>query len=118
MFYAFNNVMLGTLEDEPYVNTTIPGKVQSYMAVWKPIIGAINGSCTNFIRNNEVGYCVPSCNFELLASIIRNIDEKELRKIGNNSKNVYIVKFSKMLFMERIIKHLGGKNEKYDKKSI
>lgn len=24
---------------------TIPGKVQSYMAVGKPIIGAINGSC-------------------------------------------------------------------------
>ena len=50
--YALADVMLVTLEDKPYANMTIPGKVQSYMAVGKPIIGAINGSCSNFIINN------------------------------------------------------------------
>lgn len=35
---------------------TIPGKVQSYMPVGKPIIGAINGSTANFIFNNKIGY--------------------------------------------------------------
>ena len=41
-----------------YVNMIIPGKVQSYMAVGKPIIGAINGSFSNFIKNNDVGILV------------------------------------------------------------
>lgn len=29
------------------------------MAVGKPIVGAINGSFMNFIKNNDIGYC---CN--------------------------------------------------------
>ena len=44
--------MLVTLEDKSYANMTIPGKVQSYMAAGKPIVGAINGSCTYYIKNN------------------------------------------------------------------
>ena len=46
--YKIADVMLVTLEDKPYANMTIPGKVQSYMAVGKPIIGAINSSYTIF----------------------------------------------------------------------
>ena len=42
--YKIADAMLVTLEDKPYANVTIPGKAQSYMAVGKPIIGAINGS--------------------------------------------------------------------------
>lgn len=51
---------------------TIPGKVQSYMAVGKPIIGAINGSCSNFIRNNDVGYACLSRDHEALANLIKS----------------------------------------------
>ena len=49
--YKIADAMLVTLGDKPYANMTIPGKVQSYMAAGKPIIGAINGSCANFINN-------------------------------------------------------------------
>lgn len=48
--YKIADVMLVTLEDKSYANMTIPGKVQSYMAVGKPIIGSINGSCADFIK--------------------------------------------------------------------
>lgn len=51
--YKIADVMLVSLEDKPYANMTIPGKVQSYMAVGKPIVGAINGS--NYIKNNDIG---------------------------------------------------------------
>lgn len=54
--YEIADAMLVTLEDKPYANMTIPGKVQSYMASGKPIIGSINGSCADFIKNNEIGY--------------------------------------------------------------
>ena len=46
--YNIGDAMLVTLEDKPYANMTIPGKVQSYMAAGKPIIGAINGGCLIF----------------------------------------------------------------------
>ena len=50
----------------------IPGKVQSHMAVGKPIIGAINGSCSNFITNNGVGYACSSEDYDALATLIKN----------------------------------------------
>ncbi len=58
--YKIADAMLVALEDKPYANMTIPGKVQSYMAAGKPVIGAINGSCNNFIVNNEMRYAVSS----------------------------------------------------------
>lgn len=66
--------MLATLEDKPYANMTIPGKVQSYMAVGKSIIGAINGSCSNFIINNEIGFVCASGDSESLATKIKNLE--------------------------------------------
>ena len=69
--------MLVVLEDKPYANMTISGKVQSYMAVGKPIMG---GSCIYFIRNNDIGYCCNSGDSKSLANIIKNLDVAELKK--------------------------------------
>ncbi|MDY5669177.1 MAG: glycosyltransferase family 4 protein [Bacilli bacterium] len=104
--YKIADAMLVTLEDKPYANMTIPGKVQSYMAAGKPIIGAINGSCANFINNNNVGYICPSGDSVTLANLIKNLDLKELQVIGEHSKDVYSKKYSKSIFMKRLISTL------------
>lgn len=85
---------------------TIPGKVQSYMAVGKPIIGAINGSCSNFIINNGVGYACPSEDYKALATLIKKLDLNELKTIGTHSKEVYFKKYSKKLFINRLLLEL------------
>ncbi|MCR4562896.1 MAG: glycosyltransferase family 4 protein [Bacilli bacterium] len=104
--YKIADLMLVTLEDKPYANMTIPGKVQTYMAVRKPIIGAINGSCANFIKNNNVGFACPSGDSESLANLIKNLNLKELQVIGEHSKNVYFDKYSKSIFMNKLISTL------------
>ena len=104
--YKIADAMLVSLEDKPYANMTIPGKVQSYMAVCKPVIGAINGSCANFIKNNDIGYACPSGDCETLANLIKNLDLKELQKICEHSKDVYFKKYSKSIFMKRLISTL------------
>lgn len=104
--YKMADAMLVTLEDKSYANMTIPGKVQSYMAVGKPVIGAINGSCANFIKNNDIGYACPSEDSEALANLITNLDLKELQKIGEHSKDVYFKEYSKSIFMKRLISTL------------
>ncbi len=98
--------MLVTLEDKPYANMTIPGKVQSYMAVGKPIIGAINGSCANFIKNNDVGFACSSGDSKGLANLIKSLELRELKLIGKHSKDVYFKKYSKSIFMSRLISTL------------
>ena len=105
--YRLADAMLVTLEDKSYANMTIPGKVQSYMAAGKPIIGAINGSCFNFIINNNVGFAIRSGDSEGLAKLISTLEIKELRRIGKRSKEVYFKKYSKSIFMNKLIDFLS-----------
>ncbi len=104
--YKLADAMLVTLEDKSYANMTIPGKVQSYMAVGKPIIGAVNGSCANFIKNNQVGYACNAEDSEALAKLILEIDEKEIKNIGKNAREVYLRKYSKEKFINKLIETL------------
>ena len=104
--YKLADAMLVTLEDKPYANMTIPGKVQSYMAAGKPIIGAINGSCNNFIVNNQIGYSVSSGDYQALANLILKLDEAELKQIGNKSKEVYFKKYSKDKYIKKLLDEL------------
>ena len=105
-FYKLADAMLVTLEDKEYANMTIPGKVQSYMAAGKPVIGAVNGSCANFIMNNEIGFVCNSGDYEKLAEIVSSLDEKELVKIGKQSRNIYMQKYNKKAFIESLITNL------------
>ena len=104
--YKIADVMLVTLEDKSYANMTIPGKVQSYMAAGKPVIGSVNGSCANFIINNEIGYTCPSGNYNALADIIKNLSLSELERIGKNSKEKYKTKYNKEKFITTLIRNL------------
>lgn len=104
--YSLADAMLVTLEDQPYANRTIPGKIQSYMAVGKPIIGAINGSCANFIKNNAIGYSVKSGDYKSLANLIKELDINTLKEIGVHSKEVYFNKYSKKKFDDKLLLNL------------
>ena len=101
--YKLADAMLVALEDKPYANMTIPGKVQSYMAVGRPVIGAINGSCANYINDNGIGYTCQSGDVEALVSIIKTINIKELKDIGAHSENVYKTKYNKSYFISALL---------------
>ena len=109
--YKVADAMLVTLEDKPYANMTIPGKVQSYMAVGKPIIGAINGSCYNFIKNNEIGYSCSSGNNQSLADLISGLDINELIKVGMHARDVYFAKYCKKIFIKKMLSSLEEANK-------
>ena len=104
--YKIADAMLVTLEDKPYANMTIPGKVQSYMAAGKPIIGAVNGSCANFISDNNIGFCCNAGDSDELAKLIKSLNIKNLYSVGNNSKRIYISTYRKELFITYLLKAL------------
>lgn len=104
--YQLADVMLVTLENKSYANMTIPGKVQSYMACGKPIIGAINGSTANFIKDNNLGYVCNAEDYNSLAKLIKQLNYDDLKRIGNNSRKVYFEKFSNEHFINKLIEEL------------
>lgn len=105
--YDLADAMLVTLEDKPYANMTIPGKVQSYMAAGKAVIGCANGSCANFIINNQIGYACNAGDYKALANTLKELDLEELSIIGKRSKAVYEKKYHKTVFVGKLIKILN-----------
>ncbi len=102
-FYEKTDAMLVTMKDDPVLSYTLPGKVQSYMAAGKPIIGAIGGETMRVISNAKCGYCGEPENAEELASNIRRFISSEDRKLmGKRSRKYYEDNFDKETFIDRL----------------
>ena len=52
------DAMLVTMQKDPVLSLTLPGKVQSYMAAGKTIIGAINGETQKIVGEAKCGFIV------------------------------------------------------------
>lgn len=102
-YYGLADAMLITLKDNKTISYTLPGKVQSYMAARKPIIGAINGEASRVIEEADCGLCCVAENYKELANLIVqfcNSDEKE--KMAQNSYDYYIRNYSKENFISTL----------------
>ena len=82
-FYNLADAMLLTLINDESLSYTLPGKVQTYLAAGKPIIGAINGEGANLI--NESG-CGLVCNAEEYIKLSQLITELDINKLSSYSK--------------------------------
>ena len=108
-YYEMADAMLVTLTKDPVISLTIPGKVQTYMAAGKPIVGAINGETSIVLNDVQGGYCGEAENSEELAKNIIKLYKSGLSKnIGQKNGEYYKRMFSKEKFMEELEKFLRG----------
>lgn len=105
-FYNLADVMLVTLDNSPYSLFTIPGKVQTYMASGKPIIGCIEGATANLILEAECGECCKSKDFKSLANLILKFSNKNLNFYSSNSFNYYLKHYNSKMFFAKLNKEL------------
>ena len=105
-YYAMADVFLVSLMKDPVLSMCLPGKVQSYLAAGKPVVGAIDGEAARVIREAECGMCAPAEDPETLAELIRRMAaQPELRKqYGENARRYYRAHFQK----EKFISDLAG----------
>lgn len=108
-FYEESDAMLITLQPKELYSMTIPGKLQSYLAAGKAVIGAIDGEAQRVILESQSGYCVPSGDYIGLAEAIlkmSKLSSKELVEFGKNAKNYYKNHFAKSKIIHRFEEHL------------
>ncbi len=106
-YYEMADAMLVTLIDEPVMSMTLPGKVQSYMAAGKPIVGAINGETALILNEVQGGYCAPAGDAEQLAKCILELrDSGRVKEIGQKNQEYYLKNFAKEKFMDGLVQHL------------
>lgn len=107
LFYENADAMLITLKADPILSLTLPGKMQSYMAAGKPIIGAIDGEAAEVIKSAECGFVGKAGNAGQLAENIRlflSSSEKDKLLMGKKARSFYEQNFDKAKFMDKLEK--------------
>lgn len=108
-YYAMADAMLVTMQKDPVISLTLPGKVQSYMAAGKPIIGAIDGETALIIQAADCGLCSEAEDVEALAENARKFAKREKMSLGENARRYYDTHFKKNTFVNQLEQILGAK---------
>lgn len=101
--YAMADAMLVTLTADPFISLTLPGKVQTYMAAGKPILGAAAGEIPQVIQAAQCGFCAPPEDAQALAQAVRDfLACPDKPRLGRNARKYYEEHFTKAQFMETL----------------
>lgn len=107
-FYSLADAMIVTLGKDDLISKTLPGKVQSYMAASKPIIGAIDGETKAIIEESGCGLVCDAEDFTQLATYFREFDKEKAKKFSLNSRKFYENNFEKNVFFNSLERELMG----------
>lgn len=104
-FYTMADAMLVTMEKDPVLSLTLPGKVQSYMAAGKAVIGAIDGETQKIVAEAECGFIGVAESSKHLSECVRKyivLGDEERQGLGNKSRLYYEEQFSRGKFMDEL----------------
>lgn len=90
-FYQKADVLLITLRGNNEVGNTMPGKLQMYMTVGKPILGAINGAAHEVIEEAQCGECVNAGDYNGLAGLMKDYLDRpsDYAACGENARHYF-----------------------------
>lgn len=107
-YYAMADAMLLTLQADPVLSMTLPGKLQSYMSAGKPVIAAIDGEAQRVIGEARCGYSSPAEDAEALAENIRRfVADNDKQNLAHNARSYYEQHFDKDRFISDLLNILN-----------
>ena len=101
-YFACADALLITLKKADIFSYTIPGKLQSYLACGKPIIGALDGIGKKIILESKSGLCTDAENDIELSRLFLDISKLSKDKLDNFSKNA-ITYFKKNFAKDKLL---------------
>ncbi|WP_287497394.1 glycosyltransferase family 4 protein [Pandoraea sp. CB10b_02] len=104
-FYAGADALLVSLRADEIFAMTIPGKVQSYLAAGRPLLGMLDGEGQRVIDDARAGYaCGAGKSAELaeLASRLADTSTDERRAMGERGRAYYRTNFQRDTVMQRL----------------
>ena len=107
-YFSCADALLISLKKADIFSYTIPGKLQSYLACGKPIIGAIDGVGKKIIEQSKSGFCANAENSNELSKILLQLSilpKDNLDKFSKNGLSYFKNNFAKdklLLDLEKI----------------
>ncbi len=104
--YASSDGLLVTLSDNPVLSMSFPGKIQTYMAAGKPIIGAVNGEAAEIIKEANCGFCAAAEDVDGFIECIEKFLSADKSALGKNARKYYEENFRKEDFIRKLTEEL------------
>ena len=107
----YADCMYLSLKDSDIFKKTVPAKLQTYMALGKPILAVLSGEGASVIKQANCGYVNENNNFSEFSQIVlkmSKLSKEDLNKMGNNSLNYYNRNFKSSLRKKEFFKLLNN----------
>jgi len=104
-FFSFADAMLVSLTKDPIFASTIPAKIQSYMACAKPIIASLDGVGADVVESAQAGLVSGAEQPGKLADAalkMESLKKAELDEMGVNSLNYYNKNFERNMLLKKL----------------
>jgi len=101
-----------SLKNKKIFHKTVPAKLQTYMALGKPIIAVIKGEGADIIRKSNCGVVEENYNYSRLAISINNFvnkHKKDIEILGLNGREFYLKKFNSEIRKKQLYKLIDEK---------
>ena len=101
---AAADVHLVSLDDTPLLRVTMPSKVQSIMALGRPIIAACAGDAADVVEQGGAGVAIVPGDETALGGLLNELssDERQLRDWGTSARRYYDAEFSRDAAVTRV----------------
>lgn len=100
------DVLLVHLKDDPLFKITIPSKIQTYMAVGKPILVGVRGDAVAMVEKANAGIsCIPEDPRSIVESVEKlfAMPRAQLEAMGNNGRKFYETELSLNIGARRFV---------------
>jgi colanic acid biosynthesis glycosyl transferase WcaI len=104
-FFARADVLLATLRRDPIFASTIPSKVQSYMACARPIVAGLDGEGARVVEESGAGFAAPAADPESLAAAVDrmiSLSPEARRAMGERGRKYFQEHFEREMLLDRL----------------
>ena len=99
--YEQADILILPLKKNSIINKTIPGKLQTYMSIAKPILCFADGISKKIVNEANCGFVCDKDNILKLIEVFKLFDNSSKQKLTEFSKNS--LKYYKLHFRDEII---------------
>lgn len=104
-YFSLVDVLLVTLRKDYIFSLTIPSKIQSYLAVGKAIVGALDGEGAEIVKESGAGLVGPAEDSKRLARSVMNLYSmaaSQRNEMGARGRHYYNQHFKRELLVEEL----------------
>lgn len=109
-FYAQADACVMALDNSTLIGSTIPSKLQGYMAAGKPVVAGVHGGARFVMDKARCGFAVDPGDVEGFADalVVLARDSRLREELGRNARTYFEKNFTKEAFLDAVERELAS----------